>query len=1242
MDLPGTEPPLLVSSAIYVLRLSVLAAIRTRNEPSVDADEASSGPALPTTHHSVNCATTTETDEEELDWPLLMLDSGATCHIVNDFSLLHHAVRVQPVNISGVGGTTLRTEYQGLLGIYGPAFFVPTSKHNILSLSTLYDNGATVTFSRSPLTSGVQGVVTHPSYDTLVFERSGSLFFAEFPQEWHNPDGAMDLYPLHSAYPAVSVYGSSIPANYTDQELRRAELAGRLHRSLHHPCDKYLSTLLDNGSLGHTSITAKDLRNHRAITGPCAGCLLGKMKQPSTPDFSSTTAGVGEMLVMDLFYFYGNSGRKEPYLLSIESRTGYISVAKMTSKTTDLLEHVIAKILSFFSSHGHTIKIIRTDREANFLSCLDYLASKGVTMQRTGTARHAKQAERAIQTVKAHCRATKSSLGYTLPLSLYQYLVFDVVGALNDTVNSNCSPSTPSILITGKRASMTNHYSVSFGMIGTVKLPPNQHRDDLPRAALAMCIGRDRGSQRSLRVLVLSTRHVIHVTTFTPLPLTRDIIAAMDNISSMDIESNEDLLQDDPVLTVEDPTAARLTDLAEHHDFPDEDLDEHLEPKSSQDEEAIYEPLLTALPPTSLPSSNPFATVELESTPAEPDVTLSSSLDPSSSDDHDVESTSSPTISSPLEDLVSPLTHPRRRGPPTVIPTDRVTRSASQATVSSPSPFDALLPSSFDDNKVYNLSITEASVAHGPQVVENAIKDELRSLITETKALEPCFTKEKQLPMHLILVHKYDTNSVFVKTKARLVIGGNLQHRDEDIDTSSFCVRVQSILLLLGLAHLEKLQVHAVDIKTAYLHATVKSKVFGRMPKKMIPYLLELYPDMKTYLNRDGTMSFKVLKAVYGLAEASRLWFLHLTQLLSKLGYKSSEFDKGVLYKFMPEGSVYVLLHVDDMLVLTCDNKYWVEMKTYFTANLRGITAQEGPTISFVALRITCTKDCIVVDRRGYIEKLLAKRSTDSTPTTASSYPLHLNAMTSMTSSSVSLPAHALTSPIMELRYLDDVRPDIKFATSFLTMSMSSPTVSLKKHMDGLLSYLEKTKDCSIRIAPSDDRLHAYVDASYAIHTGSRSHYGIAVTFGSQGYAFHAKSGAIKVVCRSSTEAELHAANEASSDVLHAIDLLTELRHPQPAVPFYEDNQAVIQMMNGNDFNFQTKSKHVRVRYDFLKEQVRCGKICFKYLPTALQLADVMTKPLVGEKFLYFRDCLLGRVLHPSYDAQPPRPQGVC
>ena len=124
------------------------------------------------------------------------------------------------------------------------------------------------------------------------------------------------------------------------------------------------------------------------------------------------------------------------------------------------------------------------------------------------------------------------------------------------------------------------------------------------------------------------------------------------------------------------------------------------------------------------------------------------------------------------------------------------------------------------------------------------------------------------------------------------------------------------------------------------------------------------------------------------------------------------------------------------------------------------------------------------------MEKLLSKRDPKDCSTSKSSYPLHLNALCLSTR----------VSPPSLLRYLDDVRPDIKFATT-------SPKVALFKHVKRLLNYLEASKD----LCHSDLQVHAYIDASYAIHTGSNSHYGIALCLGEQGHAFQSRSCAVNL-----------------------------------------------------------------------------------------------------------------------------------
>ena len=149
-----------------------------------------------------------------------------------------------------------------------------------------------------------------------------------------------------------------------------------------------------------TNIAGKDLRNY----------LIGKSSQSSSQKVSSVTYSPGHLLMMDIFFSYGAAGRKEPYLISVESPRGHIVNARLSAKITNELATTIEDIINIYKSKGHSAKLIRNDREAILLACEAFLQSTGVSLQRTGTGCHVKQAERAIRTIKDNCRATKFCL----------------------------------------------------------------------------------------------------------------------------------------------------------------------------------------------------------------------------------------------------------------------------------------------------------------------------------------------------------------------------------------------------------------------------------------------------------------------------------------------------------------------------------------------------------------------------------------------------------------------------------------------------------------------------------------------------------------------------------------------------------------------------------------------------------------------------------------------------------------
>jgi hypothetical protein len=78
--------------------------------------------------------------------------------------------------------------------------------------------------------------------------------------------------------------------------------------------------------------------------------------------------------------------------------------------------------------------------------------------------------------------------------------------------------------------------------------------------------------------------------------------------------------------------------------------------------------------------------------------------------------------------------------------------------------------------------------------------------------------------------------------------------------------------------------------------------------------------------------------------------------------------------------------------------------------------------------------------------------------------------------------------------------------------------------------------------------------------------------------------------------------------------LLTELRVWDGRSPttMHCDNQGAITLA-GNPGVHQ-RSKHIDVRYHFIRDEVEKGALVLEYIPTAAQIADVLTKGLPGPK----------------------------
>jgi hypothetical protein len=203
-------------------------------------------------------------------------------------------------------------------------------------------------------------------------------------------------------------------------------------------------------------------------------------------------------------------------------------------------------------------------------------------------------------------------------------------------------------------------------------------------------------------------------------------------------------------------------------------------------------------------------------------------------------------------------------------------------------------------------------------------------------------------------------------------------------------------------------------------------------------------------------------------------------------------------------------------------------------------------------------------------------------------------------------------------------RADLLLTVSFLTTRVQAPTEEDMIKLQRALRYINGTRQLGIRLQHDPSSIiHAYIDASYGVHTDYRSHSGMVISLGSGGV--DVRSTKQKLNTKSSTEAELVALSDMCGKVIwHREFLVAQGMNPPPA-RVYQDNQSTIALAD-NGGSTSDRTRHVAIRYFWVKDRIESGDIEVIYCPTDNMIADILTKPLVGSLFVRLRSLLLNLV----------------
>ena len=201
-------------------------------------------------------------------------------------------------------------------------------------------------------------------------------------------------------------------------------------------------------------------------------------------------------------------------------------------------------------------------------------------------------------------------------------------------------------------------------------------------------------------------------------------------------------------------------------------------------------------------------------------------------------------------------------------------------------------------------------------------------------------------------------------------------------------------------------------------------------------------------------------------------------------------------------------------------------------------------------------------------------------------------------------------------------RPDIQPAISFMATRVKAPNEGDWTKLKRLMQFLKTTQDDVLTLKGNGTNvIKWYLNAAFAVHPNYKSHTGATMTHGRG--AIQSISTKQKSNTRSSTEAELISADDIMSKVIWTNLFLETQGYGVKENINYRDNQSSMKLETNGKASSGKRTRHFNIRYFFITDLIQRKEVSIIYCPTDEMVADYVTKPLTGKKFLTFRQAIM-------------------
>lgn len=500
--------------------------------------------------------------------------------------------------------------------------------------------------------------------------------------------------------------------------------------------------------------------------------------------------------------------------------------------------------------------------------------------------------------------------------------------------------------------------------------------------------------------------------------------------------------------------------------------------------------------------------------------------------------------------------------------------------------------------------------ARGPHRAqwETAMQEELDSIkANDTYTLVPLPTDRQAIGCKWVYKVKRHADGRVDRFKARLVAKGYSQLYGIDFtETFAPVVRFSSLRAILAIAAAQDYEIHQMDVKTAFLNGDLQEDIYMEQP------------DGYRATGSKANHVWKLNKSLYGLKQAGRAWNKKMDAALIDLGFRPTHSDSCVYVRRSGDIVMYLLVYVDDLLLVTNDVAQLKSVKSALRSRFEMKDMGEAEFILGVQIRRDRAKRQLFLSQAEYVRTVLERFDMQECKPVASPMVTGIKLLKAELSepTSESMDDVPYSSAVGALMYAALVtRPDIAFAVTHLCQFMSAPTQAHWLAAKRVLRYLQGTRHHELVYGWDGGearQLYGYSDSDWGNDSNDRRSF--------TGWVFLLHDGAVswqsckqRTVALSSVEAEYMAATQATREAVWWRAFMTELgQPPSTATTVHSDSQGAIALAKNPEHH--KRSKHIDIQHHYVREQVEAGSVVMPHIGTELMVADVLTKPLAADR----------------------------